>query len=238
MHPHPVEVLRDILANEFNSDLPDGVHPVRQWCADPQFFPGATGLVLNQSWEEVRPGSAGVIRELPPAPNNGVLVLGNYQATLDSYRRIADGTIGGFPTTWRVLRQLLASVPPTEVFLTNAFIGLPDVAKDTSPFPKTQSFRRRCERLLVKEIELLRPRAVVCLGVPAARMLAEVTPTLSAWRPWPGYTSLHRRKLLSVPKCAVGDVQFVGVAVHHPAAVVSSEDRTIDASLVATATSR
>jgi hypothetical protein len=38
-----------------------------------------------------------------------VLVLGNHQPTLASYRLVLDGTIAGFPTTWRMLRQLLAA---------------------------------------------------------------------------------------------------------------------------------
>ncbi|MCA1706863.1 MAG: hypothetical protein LC808_27815 [Actinobacteria bacterium] len=62
------------------ADLPERVHPVRDWCADPQFFPGATGLLSNRSWADVIPGSAGVTGDLPPPPERGVIVLGNYQA--------------------------------------------------------------------------------------------------------------------------------------------------------------
>src|SRR6476469_5166983 len=96
--PHPVERLREELVVRFARDLPPGVHPVERWCADPQFFPGATGLLSNSSWDEVEPGSVGVSTDLLPAPQNGVLVLGNYQASLASYQRLLDGHIGGFPT--------------------------------------------------------------------------------------------------------------------------------------------
>ncbi len=235
MEKHPVEVLRAILDEEFSEDLPERVHPVRLWCADPQFFPGATGLLSNGSWADVVPGSYGVIDHLPSAHRGGVMVLGNYQATLASYGRILDGSIGGFPTTWRVLRQLLAPVLPTEVFLTNAFVGLPDLAKDTAPFPTTPSFTSRCQRLLTKEIKLFRPRAIVCLGVPAATMLASITPALASWRKWPGYTTLHGREQASVPGCDVGAAEFVAVAVRHPSAVVSTKDRQSDAELLRSA---
>lgn len=143
---HPVAVLRGLLGRDFDEDLPNGVSPVSQWCADPQFFPGATGLSSETSWQDVSPGSAGVAETLPPSPEHGLVVVGNYQATVHSYQRILARDLGGFPTTWRALRQLLASVSPQEVFLTKAFVGLPVRAGDTEPFPTTPSFTRRCER--------------------------------------------------------------------------------------------
>ncbi len=229
---HPITRLRAELAARFASDLPAGVHPVEQWCAEPQFFPGATGLLRSRTWLEVVPGSSGVAVDLPTPPERGVLVLGNYQATRASYQRILDGDMGGFPTTWRVLRQMLASTRPTEVFLTNAFIGLPDIDSDTAPFPTTASFTRRCEGLLAMELALFRPRLVVCLGVPAAKLLAAITPAAVQWRPWPGYAALDRRAARRLDHCAVTDVEFTAVAVRHPSAVVSRHDRQRDAQLV------
>ncbi len=229
---HPVARLRSELAAKFALDLPAGVHPVEEWCADPQFFPGATGLLSSSSWAEVIPGSTGVAVDLPSPPEAGVLVLANYQASRDSYRRILDGDIGGFPTTWRVLRQLLASTRPTEVFLTNAFVGLPAVNSDTAPFPATPSFTRRCEELLTLEIELFRPRLVVCLGVPAAKLLAAITPAAVPWRPWPGYITLDHRGARRVDGCKVAHAEFNIVAVRHPSAVLSRRDRQADAELI------
>lgn len=231
---HPVRLLRARLAADFVDDLPAGVHPIPSWCPEPQFFPGATGLLAESSWVEVIPGTA-AIEEPLPAPQRGALVLGNYQATLSSYQRVLDGSIGGFPTTWRVLRRVLASVPPRKVFLTNAHIGLPDLAKDTAPFPTTPSFTRRCAQLLATEIELFRPQLVICLGVAAAKMLARITDGLSTWRPWPGYTPLRRLRQDTVRHCQTGGVTFTAVAVQHPSAVVSTADRERDAALVAEA---
>lgn len=230
MAPHPVVRLRGELAATFASDLPAGVYPVEQWCADPQFFPGATGLLTAHSWLEVVPGSAGV--ELPTPPQRGVMVLGNYQASRASYQRIVDGDIGGFPTTWRFLRQLLEPVRPTEIFLTNAFIGLPDVTSDRAPFPTTPSFTRRCGELLALELALFRPRLVVCLGVPAAKLLAAITPTAVRWRPWPGYAALDRSGSRRLDHCLVADVEFTAVAVRHPSAAVSRPNRQRDAELI------
>jgi hypothetical protein len=232
---HPVAVLRGLLGRDFGEDLPDGVSPVSQWCADPQFFPGATGLLSETSWQDVYPGSAGAVETFSPPPEHGLVVVGNYQATVRSYQRILARDLGGFPTTWRALRQLLASVSPQEVFLTNAFVGLPDRAGDTEPFPTTPSFTGRCERLLRTQIELFSPRLVVCLGVPAAKMLAAITPALDSWRPWPGFAALDQRAVSSVDGCMVADVTFGAVAVRHPSAVLSRMQRQRDAELIADA---
>jgi hypothetical protein len=237
MAEHPVDELRRRVTTEFSDDLPPRVHRVHTWCSDPQFFPGATGLIAADSWSDVEPGSAGAATSpWPIVPDGGVIVVGNYQATWDSYKSLCAGEFGGFPTTWRVLRQLLTSVSPREVFLTNAFIGLPDLPKDTSPFPATPSFRQRCGQLLVTEIELFRPRCIVCLGVPAAKMLASITPALAVWRPWPGYGKLAATASRVVPECSVRDMQFRAVAVQHPSAVISRTDREQDATLIAMAT--
>ncbi|MDQ1359609.1 MAG: hypothetical protein QOG44_3982, partial [Acidimicrobiaceae bacterium] len=174
-----------------------------------------------------------LVETFPPPPEHGLVVVGNYQATVRSYHRILARDLGGFPTTWRVLRQLLASVSPQEVFLTNAFVGLPDRAGDTEPFPTTPSFTRRCEHLLRTQIELFSPRLVVCLGVPAAKMLAAITPALDSWRPWPGYAALDQRAVSGVGGCMVADVTFKAVAVRHPSAVLSRVQRQRDAELIA-----
>jgi len=118
------------------------------------------------------------------------------------------------------------------VFLTNAFIGLPDLDSDTAPFPTTPSFVHRCEQLLRMEMELFFPRVVVCLGVPAAKLLAAVTPRVASWRPWPGYIELDRRAARAVHGCAVSGVDFTAVAVHHPSAVLSGHERDRDAELI------
>src|SRR5258708_29861624 len=96
----PVRLLRSRLAGDFTADLPTGVEPVDHWCRDPQFFPGATGLLTNSSWADVVPGGHGFSDNPPPARQRGVVVLGNCQATLKSYQPILHGSIGGLPKTW------------------------------------------------------------------------------------------------------------------------------------------
>ena len=74
---HPIHLLRARLEDDFTADLPTGVEPVDHWCRDPQFFPGATGLLTNSSWADVVPGGHGFSDNPPPARQRGVVVLGN-----------------------------------------------------------------------------------------------------------------------------------------------------------------
>lgn len=233
--PNPVELLRNILTEEFSSDLPPGVHPVPGWCADPQFFPGATGLLDAETWSEVQPGVAGLAEAVLSAPERGVIVLGNYQASLSSYQRIMSGEIGGLPTTWRNLGRLLSAVSPRDVFLTNAFIGFPDTGSDIDRFPTTPDYTARCQRLLTTTIALLRPRCVVAMGSSAARMLAQTVASLGLWRPWPGLAKLEQKGLRIMPGCQVAEVCFTAVAVAHPSSRISDEQRKIEAALVGAA---
>jgi hypothetical protein len=127
MVQHPVAVLRSHLAADFIDDLPYGVRPVLEWCPDPQFFPGATGLITAESWPEVTPGSDGVLESpWPIAHDGGVVVVGNYQATWASYQRLCSGSLGGFQqrggpfaNCWHRCRRGKCSSPTrSSVFLT------------------------------------------------------------------------------------------------------------------------
>lgn len=231
---HPVERLRSIVASDFTADLPNRVHPLPSWCPEPQFFPGGSGMPTEATWDNVVPGGRGHPETLPAPDGRDVMVLGNFQATLDTYHRVAAGSDNEFSTTWRVLRRLLPAVSPRRVFLTNAHIGLPDQPRTTAPFPTSASFLDRCHRLLAAEISLLQPATVVCLGRPAAEMLATVATGLDSWTPWPGFDGIIPA-LQVVTLCELNDVKFTSVAVRHPSAVLSNEARQHDTDAITAA---
>jgi hypothetical protein len=229
---HPLELLRASLRADLWPHLPPGVYPVEPPCAEPQFFPGGTGMPTEPSWSDVQPGSRGLPEALPSAEGRDLMVLGNFQATVSSYRQVVDGTIGGFPVTWRALRTILAQVKPTRTFLTNAHPGLPDTGRDTAPFPMTPSYQLLCQRFLRTELELLPPRVVISLGAPAARTLARVTPELETWLPWPGFAALDDRGCRAVRCCRSDGGSFTAIAIYHPSAVRSRDQRRADAELI------
>ena len=229
MPAHPISRLRDQLRTDFVSDLPPGVHPVHEWCAEPQFFPGASGLLSEASWSDVKPTARGVTDQFLPAPHRGVVVIGHNLASLDSYNKVLSGEINGFEKTWRCLRRLLADVSPREVFLTNAYIGLHVAPNDTTPPRKTRDYSRRCQDLMGLELELFNPRLVVCLGGPAARMLAKVADGLEDWSGQWNFQDLENSNARTVPNCTYGENSFTAVVVQHPAARrVDSQARQLD----------
>jgi uracil-DNA glycosylase family 4 len=231
---HPVERLRSIVAADFTANLPKRVHPLSAWCPEPQFFPGGSGMPTETAWDDVIPGVRGHPETFPAPEGRDVMVLGNFQATLDTYQRVAAGSDNEFSTTWRVLRRLLTAVPPRRVFLTNVHIGLPDQTRTTAPFPTSPAFLERCRRLLATEIDLLEPSTVVCLGRPAAEMLASVATGADSWTPWPGFERIiPARQVLT--SCELNDVQFTAVAVRHPSAVLSNQARQQETDAIAAA---
>jgi uracil-DNA glycosylase family 4 len=158
------------------------------------------------------------------------MVVGNYFASCATYEKVRTGELPGLKRTWGRLGRLLAATSPTEVFLTNAFIGL--AKGDTAPFPTNRDYTDRCAKFLEQEIQLFMPRAVVCMGGQAVRMLARVLPReLSAWRRG-SLRELAETGGRVVEGCSVKASRFVAVAVYHPSSRVSNEARDIDAELV------
>jgi uracil-DNA glycosylase len=76
---------------------------------------------------------------------------------------------------WRRALSLLdlASVPTSEVFFTNAYVGLIAGDNPSADFPgrKDPSFGRWCAAFLEEQIQVMRPRLVVALGGEAQRDL-------------------------------------------------------------------
>lgn len=232
--PHPVELFRDFVRAHFESNLPNGVTSIPQWCVDPQFFPAGSGMPVAESWDLVRPGSSPVDALLPSSQGRDVMVLGNFQATVESFQRMLDAPESQFRTTWRGLRKLLGDIKPTRTFLTNVHIGLSHSRSVTAPFPTSPDFLHRCRRLLLLEICTIKPATIVCLGRPASEMLTSISDGLESWAPWPGFGALA----LAGEQSAIGTValhRFTAVTVRHPSAILSSSERTNDEVLIAAA---
>jgi hypothetical protein len=79
-------------------------------------------------------------------------------------------------TYWRRALSLLdvASVPTSEVFFTNAYVGLIVGDNPSADFPgrKDPSFSRWCAAFLEEQIHVMQPCLVVALGGASQRALA------------------------------------------------------------------
>ena len=233
---HPVRLFRDRMRTEIDSRLPYGVAAIPEWCDEPNFFPAASGMPTSDDWSQVVPGITGA-NSLPPVATGerDVVVVGNYQATVDSYRRMRKDPASSFRPTWRSLRVLMHGVQPRRTFLTNAHIGLPCTNGQAVAFPTTAEFLQACADLLKLEIESLRPGVVVCLGRPASVLVSGVIDGLDAWRPWSGFSEIVSNGYQRMPSCRLGDLSLEVVTVRHPSAVLSRSERESDARVISQA---
>ena len=120
------------------------------------FFPGGTGL-----WRGRDNGGA-LPKYFPLTP---VMFVGH---NFDSERGYAESlTRGGEGegTFWtRFLGMLQAAkLSPEECFFTNALMGLKP-GKAEGPMPSVPGYRNECQQFLQRQVEIVRPCAIVALG--------------------------------------------------------------------------
>ncbi len=168
---HPVEYLFTKLKD---LDYPDGLVPVPEVIRGTAFFPGGYGL-----WREVG-------EHLPPLPLGEVMVLGQDFGKREDYREaLRIGHELDTATTWRHLCPLLrdARIPPECCFFTNAYMGLRTGRSSTGPSPGTkhEGFRQWCQSFLREQVAKQKPRLILVLGLPAAELIASVSPDLAEW---------------------------------------------------------
>jgi hypothetical protein len=150
---------------------PVGTEPVPARIVGTAFFPGGAGL-----WRE------SISQTMPPLPIRGVMVIGQDFHSRAKYRESARrGQEEMNDPTWRGLRGLLKDVGVSEsdCYFTNAFVGLRNDGTVTGDYPGTrdEEFVRQCQSLLAEQIATQKPRVIVTLGLPAARMLTSLAPT-------------------------------------------------------------
>jgi hypothetical protein len=123
------------------------------------FFPGGSGL-----WRGLE--SRGPLPVLfPDAP---VMFVGHNFDSIRAFDKSFEngGEAGG--EFWQRLLVILAgaSLPPERCFFTNALMGLKP-GSATGSMPSIDGYRDQCVQFLRKQIEIVRPSAVVALGVKA-----------------------------------------------------------------------
>jgi hypothetical protein len=123
------------------------------------FFPGGSGL-----WRGLEPRGA-----LPDLfPDASVMFVGHNFDSIRAFDKafLNGGEAGG--EFWRRLLVILAgaSLAPEKCFFTNALMGLKP-GSATGSMPSIRGYRDQCALFLQKQIDIVRPSAVVALGVNA-----------------------------------------------------------------------
>ncbi len=101
-------------------------------------------------------------------PDAPVMFVGHNFDSIRAFDKSFDngGEAGG--EFWRRLLVVLrgASLPPQRCFFTNALMGLKP-GSATGSMPSVRGYRDQCARFLKKQIEIVKPSAVVALGAKA-----------------------------------------------------------------------
>ena len=130
------------------------------------FFPGGSGL-----WRGLEP--RGPLPDLfPDAP---VMFVGH---NFDSIRAFDKSFANGGEAGWEFWRRLLeilagASLKPERCFFTNVLMGLKP-GSATGSMPSVPGYKNQCSQFLQKQIEIVRPLALVALGVNAERFVSRL----------------------------------------------------------------
>lgn len=176
------ELWRRLESMELESRFAGDAYPVGM-CAFPfhltgqGFFPGGDGLWRADS--ELALISSSLL------PFGGLMFVGNDFGTLESYRRLqAKGYEN--PPTWRHLkaRVIRAGLPPELCFCTNAIMGLrtTGTALSKRDWQVMPTFVEFCREFFAFQVETMRPKLVVVLGLNA-RTTVEVLTGSVAKRP-------------------------------------------------------
>lgn len=159
--------MRDALA-EFGT-LPESLSAGSGRIPGTAFFPGGDGLVRPRVNED-RPD---------------VLIVGHDFGTLTYFGScIVAGEDRTTQATWRgiLARLAAASVDPQRCLFSNAFVGYRKAGGNTDDFPARmdREYLRRCRAFMERQIDALRPRAIVALGKHVPWFLAGISRDL----PW------------------------------------------------------
>ena len=156
----------------------------------------------------------------PPFPYEGLMLVGNHLDAEDVYvERLQRGEANGDPCPdtptmrfWSMLYGLLdrADIRRDRIFVTNVHPALIRGDRPTGQIKASRRWLNACEELLRRQIEVMRPSAVVAMGAPAQHFVGDTFGV--RWQ--------------RVPDEVVSDVQgrqMPLVAVRHPSAAQSHE---------------
>jgi uracil-DNA glycosylase len=189
---------------------PVGVEKIFCETDQPAFFPGGTGIILN----DLRAGRV--------LPRGGVLVLGHNFGTAKYVEQLKLRRKSELYTspTWRGLCELLdeAGITFEACFFSNALMGaIPGDKMEGSPKEHRQAeFRSGCVAVFCRTLELQQPSIILALGLKAIEFLAEAIPELEDWRELERFAAIDAQSAGPVRHVtAVGAPRHV-VALVHP----------------------
>ena len=141
----------------------------------PEVRPTGTTFALLVAGTSCFPGGAGLWRgeenggDLPGTfPHDPVMFVGHNFDSQRAYAASIQRKGEGKGVFWQRLLGMLrvAGLAPEDCFFTNALMGVKP-GSATGPMPSVPGYREQCRTFLAKQVEIVKPRALVALGVKA-----------------------------------------------------------------------
>ncbi|MDR3792279.1 MAG: hypothetical protein P4L03_02755 [Terracidiphilus sp.] len=192
--------------------------PAKGGLSGPAFFPEGLGL----SELHLLRGSE-MPRIIAVGHNFGCV---DYRAAIELVGREDD------KPTWRNLDRILskAGICPESCFRTNWFIGLLLGSSQMGKFLRApdKSYEVQCNRILIDQISLIKPRVLLLLGPEVASRAYQIAPTLAPWRGAKRWIDIDHSSIGPSPR----DVEIPGAglrvnvtAILHPSFGAANEGR-------------
>lgn len=206
----PIQELWDEMSRTFRS-YPKGVVPVPELIRGTAFFPGGFGLVVDDG---IQLPSTATAAAAAAAANAEIMVVGQDFSTIATYEiTLQRGSEFATNRTWLNMRRVFPKLGLSldRCFFTNFYMGLREQGPETGPFPggRDKDFVRQCGRFFERQMEVLRPKVIVALGLAPLRAIGREVFQLEVPRTLSRCVEVYSR----VP-AAHGDVAFVTLT--HP----------------------
>jgi uracil-DNA glycosylase family 4 len=173
----------DRLVCSYHEDVRRSGRNVADLIPGTAFFPGGTGVWQGDT-------CFGPIPEY--FPDSPVMFVAHNFDSIGGYEASQQkgGEVDSF--FWQVLRQYLtaAGISAQDVYFTNALMGIKP-GSALGNMPTVAGYEEECRDFLIRQIEIVGPRAIVALGGKAAARLGRINPSI----PWIGVLHPSAREL-------------------------------------------
>jgi uracil-DNA glycosylase len=153
------------------------------------------------------------------------MILGHNLDSEPSYRKsIARGSENLKGSTWRQLTDFLHRAFPEDhevlsrCFFTNFFMGLIAQGSAVGEFPgvRDNAFVERCRRFLVRQVQIVRPSALLVLGGDIPRLIAPLSPALLPWSRAQSVSAIDAQNASLIANVEIAGVRMSVAVLAHP----------------------
>ena len=129
------------------------------------------------------PGASGLIGASKRISDREFMILGQDQDNVKGFEKSKDKGKEDYSPTWKNLKDILdrANINLENCFFTNCILGIRKEDSNTgkSPAIRETFFLKECLNFLEFQIDLQRPKAIICLGLVPIKLMGHISKELN-----------------------------------------------------------